>query len=223
MLTSVRAVLFDAVGTLIYSDPPVAEVYYNAGCANGSALSIAEIKKRFGRALARHFIAEQTDEASERCRWSRVVAEVFSDIDDTNSLFEQLWHHFSDHRHWTVYDDIHDTWHQLEARGMPVAIASNFDRRLLGIASHLTPLDRAQSIFFSAQLGYTKPHRQFFRSIERALQLRPDQLLLVGDDPINDHWGATQAGWHSLLLKRSGDVCGNCVITSPQSIFDVIA
>ena len=45
-----RVILFDAVGTLIFPLPPVAEAYHRVGCEFGSSRSLAEIKQRFREA-----------------------------------------------------------------------------------------------------------------------------------------------------------------------------
>ena len=203
-LSSVRAVLFDAVGTLIHADPPVIEAYHEAGRRCGSALSRSEIAARFAAAFRRHHAAQHSSEQAEQTRWRRVVADVFTDVDDTGPLFDELWSHFADHRHWAVYDDVKEAWTALRSSGYRVGVASNFDQRLPDMAQGLAPLDEAEAIFVSSQLGFAKPHGEFFRGIEAALSLSPPQLLLVGDDPEKDWHGAKAAGWHALLIDRNG-------------------
>jgi putative hydrolase of the HAD superfamily len=222
MFSSVRAVVFDAVGTLIYADPPVAAAYCRAGQRHGSSLSANEIADRFGAAMEQHFGDEHSNERMERQRWSRVVADVFVDLEDATPVFEELWHHFANHRHWAIYDDVFDVWNELESRGLVVAIASNFDQRLLDIASHLTPLDRARSIYVSSQLGYAKPHRKFFSAIEQSLQFAPPELLLVGDDRDKDYEGARRAGWNSLLLDREQTDGSEFVIAALRDVLDYL-
>src|SRR5688572_14129451 len=108
MLDGIRWVLFDAVGTLIHPDPPVAEVYHSAGRRFGSRLAVEEIRLRFRAALA----ASQseggpTSESNERQRWRRIVGHVIHDVhDQADSLFEKLWQHFAKPQHWRLYDDV---------------------------------------------------------------------------------------------------------------------
>ena len=52
MVVGVRAVLFDAVRTLIHADPLAADVYADVGRRFGSALTSAEIAHRFKVAVA---------------------------------------------------------------------------------------------------------------------------------------------------------------------------
>ncbi|MBC8351180.1 MAG: HAD-IA family hydrolase [Planctomycetes bacterium] len=199
---SVRAVVFDAVGTLIYPDPSAAFVYCELGQQHGSKLSLDDIATNFGRALIQRPYKRQTNEQSERDRWREIVAEVLADLSDTESLFHELWNHFAQPTSWAVYEEVTDVLADLNAQGFTTAIASNFDDRLLSLAGELTALHRVKEIFVSSQVGYTKPSIEFFRAIEAKLRLTPQQLLMVGDDMTNDFEGAAQAGWHSLLLNR---------------------
>jgi FMN phosphatase YigB (HAD superfamily) len=56
--------------------------------------------------------------------------------------------------------------------------------------------------YISSQIGHKKPGLEFFRAIERSLQVQPEQILLVGDDLENDYLAACRAGWQALLLDR---------------------
>src|SRR5262245_37312432 len=102
MLDGVRWILFDAVGTLIFPDPPVAEAYFAAAARFGSQLSLAEIQKRFPIALEKGFAGRrETNESLELRRWRSIVGEVLSDIPvHVDAVFEQLWQHFAEARHW---------------------------------------------------------------------------------------------------------------------------
>ena len=199
---SVRAVVFDAVGTLIYPDPPVAVAYQQLGQQHGSQLTREDIARNFRHAIHNFPYQATTNEHLERERWRQVVACVFNDIDDTERLFRELWDHFAHPANWSVYEDVPDAVSKLQSLGYLTAIGSNFDDRLLAIVPELPTLNRIESIFVSSQLGFTKPAVEFFRAIELELGFRAEQLLMVGDDPRNDFAGATTAGWRSLLLNR---------------------
>jgi len=215
---NVRAVVFDAVGTLIEADPPVASVYHAVGARVGSALSEEDLSIGLATSVREHFRGEHSSEQLERQRWSQVVADTFHDVPDTSILFDELWEHFAQARNWSVVDGADLLWQQLEARGYKIAIASNFDMRLLRISKHLPPLDRASSIFVSSQLGYSKPHRRFFRGVEQSLRLAPHELLMIGDSRANDYDGARQAGWQALLLSSRTNGSDEYVIRSPKAL-----
>ena len=82
--------------------------------------------------------------------------------------------------------------------GVTVALASNFDERLLAIAERLEPLSWVPHVFASSEIGWRKPAPEFFRWIERRLGCGPAAVLLVGDDPELDVAAARRAGWRSL-------------------------
>ena len=201
----VRAVLFDAVGTLIYPEPPVAEAYHLAAWSYGSQLTAEEIGRRFSNAFAR-CDAEclPTSEAAERERWRKIVREVIDDVPpaDECKLFDALWSHFARPEHWRQYADVPAVWDTLANRGYAVGVASNFDGRLRGVLRGHPPLSGCQTLFVSSQVGYPKPAAEFFTAVEQRLQLLPEEILLVGDDERNDRQGARAAGWQALLLQR---------------------
>lgn len=207
--SSVRCVLFDAVGTLIYPDPPVAVAYGSVGRKHGSPLSDAQIEERFRHAFCQQEELDSkshgfsTDESRERVRWQTIVAEVFNDLPDTSAVFSELWRHFSEPGNWRLFDDVAQVWQALIERGMMLGVASNFDRRLRRVCAGLPPLDRCDRIFVSSELTARKPAKSFFRQIEQGLSMTPHQIVLVGDDWTNDYLAAREAGWESVFLDRS--------------------
>jgi putative hydrolase of the HAD superfamily len=210
MAMPIRAILFDAVGTLIYPEPLVAQAYADAGRRFGIALDEQTIRERFREALLAEDAIDRTvhrfktDQSREQERWRRIVAAVFKDASDTEPIFDLLWRHFASPQSWRVFDDVRPCRERLIDRATLVGIASNFDDRLNGIVNELEPLRRCQHVFVSSQIGWRKPAVEFFRTNERSLGLRPDEILLVGDDWENDVVAGRDAGWQTVYLNRSG-------------------
>ena len=204
------AVLFDAVGTLIEPDPPVAEAYQAAGRRYGSHLSCEEILRRFRAAFARQERLDEmelfgrTDASRERRRWQTIVGEVFDDVADSTRLFDDLWRHFAMSDHWRLCAGAADCWRQLAQRGLKLGIASNFDARLEQICRGLKPLSECRWLFVSSRLGVRKPNPAFFDAIAKRLNTSPERILLAGDDLSNDYFAAQAAGWQSVLIDPSG-------------------
>lgn len=205
-MAKVAAVLFDAVGTLIEPDPPVAVAYASAGRRFGSSRSIEEILPRFRAAFHRQErrdqaeLARQTDEAREWRRWQAIVAEVFDDVAESEPLFAALWDHFAQPASWRLCPGAAECWEKLTERGLTLGIASNFDGRLETICRGLAPLDACRHLFISSRLGVRKPHPAFFAAIASELQIAPERLLLAGDDLENDYLAAQAAGWRTILI-----------------------
>ena len=207
--SSFRAILFDAVGTLIRPEPSVAGAYALAGRRHGVELAEDEIERRFCAAFARQeeidrvCFGGQTDPSREVERWRQIVIEVFGVSREADRIFDDLWEHFAAPAHWQLFDDVLDVWQGLATAGVTVGIASNFDDRLEGICRELPPLAGCREVFVSSRLGWRKPHANFFAAIAEALDIPADEMLLVGDDLVNDYRAATAAGWQAVLLDRT--------------------
>lgn len=204
----VRWVLFDAVGTLIYPQPSVAEAYGAIARQFGLEIPSGEIATRFKAALAREFCdgglsRPPTNEDLERARWQRIVAAVLLELPDaSHQPFEMLWQHFGEPSSWRLFDDVSPTLAGLAHRGFELAIASNFDSRLQGVARGLPPLAACSRTFVSSEVGFSKPDPRFFTAVQRELSVQPREILLVGDDRVNDYEGALAAGWQAVLIER---------------------
>jgi putative hydrolase of the HAD superfamily len=203
----VRAVVFDVVHTLVEPWPSVAVAYHEAGARHGVELDPAVIQPRFRAAWRRQ---EQLDAANappfatsrgrESERWRQIVAEVFAGAGGIDRIFADLWDHFGRPESWRPVPAGQELVFAARAAGLPVALASNFDERLLGLAAAVEPLTLAEHVFASSELGWRKPSGEFFRAVERRLGFQPQELLLVGDDPELDVAAARRAGWHAHAL-----------------------
>lgn len=208
---NVRAVVFDAVGTLIHPQPAVQSAYGRHGRRFGSRYADEELLPRFRAAFARQerWDAEhghgRTSAARETSRWRSIVAEVLDDVTDAEGVFDALWRYFGDPAHWRVDEAALSLFERLRRDGVALAVASNFDERLIEVCGRLPPLDACDRVFVSSQLGYHKPAAEFYEAIECALELAADQILLVGDDLENDYRAARRRGWHALWIGAPAD------------------
>ncbi len=201
------ALLFDAVGTLIYAEPRPAVAYETVGRRHGSRLSLDEIESRFRRAFAAEEVIDRkqlrcvTDEARERRRWQAIVATVLDDVTDQSSAFAELWDHFASPKSWRAFADAVDAIQRLVEQGRTIGVASNFDARLQPVIAALFPAIPIDRIFASSQLGHRKPSREFFAACAAKLP-QSQSFALIGDDVDNDYHGARNAGWTSIFLDR---------------------
>lgn len=210
-----RWIAFDAVGTLIYPDPPVATVYFEAARRHGSKLTAADISQRFKqvfRQTERNDIEDAgqrgqltTSDDRERERWREIVARVVDDVRDTSACFDELFVHFSRLSAWRCFDDVAPSLHALHTAGYRLAIASNFDNRLHALCDEFTELQPIECRVISAEVGYRKPSPRFYEALLHATGCAAPELLMVGDDLENDILGAREAGIAALLINRRGD------------------
>ncbi len=209
-IPSLRAVVFDAVGTLITPDPPAGDAYHRVGQRHGSVQPVEEVRRRFTAAFRTTVRSvedpHRTDEPAEREFWRSVVETVFDELSPAavEPCFLELFEHFADPNAWRVYPDVAPTLRQLRSMGLTVAVASNFDRRLHAVFDRHSDLAAIEHRFVSSEIGWRKPDARFFTTVCRELDCSPADVLYVGDDPSIDVAGAVAAGLPAILLRRSG-------------------
>jgi putative hydrolase of the HAD superfamily len=206
----VRAVLIDAVGTLIEPVPSVAEVYAQAARHQQVGLSVQVVRDRFRSAFATDEFDDQqgpmlTDEPTEFRRWQRIVRTCLPEVPDLDLAFRELWHHFARPSSWRPFPDAGPALSKLAEIGIPVRVASNFDARLRQVLAGLPDLAPwSDQVVISSEVGVRKPHPAFYQRACESLGLPPESVLAVGDDEQNDLIGPRNAGLQSVLLDRSG-------------------
>jgi putative hydrolase of the HAD superfamily len=209
LLHGVRAVVFDAVGTVIHPEPPAPVLYAEVGRRFGSKRTESEIRTRFIAAFARQEAIDytnglRTSEAREVERWRRIVDQVFDDLHDTDACFRELFEHFSQPQAWRCDADVVETAAALAERGYALGLASNYDHRLVSVVAGFSVLRGMQHVIISSEVGWRKPAPQFFLALCQALGVPAEEILYVGDDPANDYEGARKAGLRAVLFDPKG-------------------
>ena len=201
----VGVVVFDVVGTLVEPSPSVAMAYQWAAARHGLTVDVPLIQQRFQLAWRRQEAIDAaatpafaTSRNREAERWRAIVEDVFVGADAAGAIFTDLWDHFGRVEAWQPLVHGRDLLRSAIDAGATVALASNFDERLLAIAERLEPLSWVPHVFASSEIGWRKPAPEFFRWVEQRLGCEPGEVLLVGDDPALDLAAARRAGWRAL-------------------------
>ena len=205
-----KVVVFDVVGTLVEPWPRVSRAYAEAGRRHGLELVEDVIAKRFAAAWRRQEAIDAaatpafaTSRQREVERWRGIVDDVFEHAPASGAIFGDLWEHFARPEAWRPLPEGVQLVEDVKRAGGEVALASNFDERLFEIARVLEPLMLADHVFASSELGWRKPAPEFFREVERRLGRRPEELVLVGDDPLLDVAAARKAGWEARAIAAA--------------------
>jgi len=217
---NVKAIFFDAVGTLIHPDPPAVDVYVEVGRRFGSRLPPQAIRANFIAAFKRQDALDYakgliTSEARESERWRSIVAESLVDVPDTSAPFHELFTHFSHSTNWWCDPESTTVLSELFRRGYLLGMASNFDSRLRTIVRGMPGLKPVSQLVISSEVGWRKPATEFFHAMCEAAKLRPEEICFVGDNWTNDYQGAIDAGLKPLFLDlRQRDGTGAAFIHS---------
>lgn len=203
---SIRAVLLDAVGTTIIPAQDVSQTYLEAGLRYGSQLSAIEVQERFRQAFRAEEEVDRvagyiTSEQRERHRWRTIVSRTFDDISETDGVFVELWEHYSQPAAWRVIPTTMSLVKEMADHGVEIVLASNFDARLRSIVKGLPALAAIEKFAISSELGWKKPAREFYRSALEQIGLKPNEVISIGDDDINDVQGARSAGLRGKLIR----------------------
>jgi putative hydrolase of the HAD superfamily len=106
-------------------------------------------------------------------------------------------------RAWRLFDDSLPALERLRAEGWRHVIVSNHVPELSSLLVHLGLAPLVDAVVNSAETGYEKPHPQAFVLARRAAG-DPEELWMVGDNPVADVAGAEAAGIPSILVRRDG-------------------
>ena len=207
----IKAVYFDAAGTLIKPARRVGESYAAIAAKYGKAVAASDLFERFricfDAAPRLAFANAAPDEiaALERDWWKKVVAQVFEPFgrfDNFDDYFTELFAYFAEPSAWELFPEVLDTLAALKERRRTLAVISNFDSRLVRILDGLRIGSWFDDVFVSSRVGYAKPDRQIFATALQRHGLRPEDCLHVGDSEDNDLHGAQNAGLTGLLIDR---------------------
>lgn len=202
----IRAVAFDAVGTVMYPSPSVAAAYGAVIRRHlGVEVTHETVAKTVREALTKRSEANdlRTNEDIEHEFWADLVRQFCGSADGFDDCFAELFAHFGNADNWKCFDDVPAAVTQLQASGLTCAVASNFDLRLNSVCDGLPPLSSIDHRIISSTVGWRKPAPQFFAAISECLQLPPEEILMVGDDLNNDVLGAVAVGMPAVWLCRT--------------------
>ncbi|PYM02307.1 MAG: hypothetical protein DMF19_03550 [Verrucomicrobia bacterium] len=206
----IKAIFFDAVGTLFYLTKTVGDHYAFVGEEVGLTLNAKKLDAAFYSAwkqmpprAAINGPRENDDKDWWRELAGLVLEEAAPTIDelDRDNFFEVAYEHFAEAGVWELYPEVVDVLQQLGPR-FELAIISNFDGRLRVILERLGISRYFRHVFVSSEIGADKPDPEIFRRALKFLELQPGHVLHVGDDPERDWTAATDAGLSIFQLDR---------------------
>ena len=206
----IKAILFDAVGTLFFLTKTVGDHYAYVGREIGLDLNAQELERAFHtvwQAMPRRFTIEGPRENDDKGWWREVVGRVFDQVApslsefDRDNFFEVTYEHFAEAGVWELYPEVPEVLEHLQSH-FQLAVISNFDGRLRLILQHLGIAKYFAHVFISSELGADKPDPEIFRRAIAIMRLKPNEVLHAGDDPERDWQAAKVAGLSVFQLDR---------------------
>jgi putative hydrolase of the HAD superfamily len=208
-------VFLDVDGTLLWVDLDVAGYVEDLApyAANGD-LSTESVAGPVWGSLRRHIeenIGYRTAEALEefRRRNARMTAaeigveapvEVLADVVRRRTSFKP-------------YPESEEVLRRLKELGAKVYAVSNWDIELVKVLNDLGWSGYFDDVIASAVVGVEKPAAEIFEEALRVGNVSRDRVVHVGNDPVTDIVGASQAGIDTVLVDRRDRV------EAPQATF----
>ena len=206
-----RALLLDAMGTLIGLRQSIGSTYAAVAAGHGLAVDPAAIDRAFPAVyraappLAFPGLQGEALELAERHWWAQRIDAVLVAAGASPApaaLHRDLFDQFADPGLWRVFDDVPAQLQAWRQQGLRLAVVSNFDQRLDGLLAGLDLAPCFDHVVISSRAGAAKPSALPFQLALEALGLSADEAWHVGDSP-EDQAGAAAAGIRCLLVQRS--------------------
>jgi putative hydrolase of the HAD superfamily len=193
----IKAISFDAGGTLLEPWPSVGQVYCDVAREFGIDSDPAQLTAAFGDAWRsrERFSYSRED-------WHAVVQLTFG-RKITRELFGAIYERFTHPEVWRVYPDVEPALRKAREHGLKLAVISNWDERLGPLLQNLGLRSYFDHLLISIEVGSHKPEPAIFEHAAREMKLSPGEILHIGDSEREDVSGAQNAGFNAARIKRS--------------------
>jgi putative hydrolase of the HAD superfamily len=205
-----RALLVDAVGTVMHLREPVGATYARlAGGGDAEAL-----QRGFAAALRRRppmvfpELAGDALRAAERAWWRALVEAAFAAAHCPlpAGTFDRLWTHYAGADAWEAAPGAQALLRSARRRGLRTGMVSNFDHRLPAVLEALGLAPLLDVVVLPADAGAAKPDPRIFQLALARLGVAAAEALYVGDDAEDDVAGATAAGLRAVDVATVADL-----------------
>jgi putative hydrolase of the HAD superfamily len=204
-----RALLLDALGTLVALEPPVEPLRRELRARCGVAVSAEEAATALRAEIA--FYRAHHDEASDRARLADLRRRAAGALRDalppqvatglaagplTDALLAAL--------RFRPYPEVPDVLRAARERGVRLVVVSNWDVSLHDVLAETGLAPLLDGVLTSAEVGSGKPAPAIFARALALAGVAADEALHVGDSVEHDVAGARAAGIEPLLVVRDG-------------------
>lgn len=115
-----------------------------------------------------------------------------------------------------VFPDVRDTLARLRDGGFKMAVVSNWQCGLGHFCTELGLRGWFDGVLASAEVGSAKPDSGIFGAAAECLDLPPQRILHVGDNPVDDWEGGRNAGFQVVLIDRDQALIDHDAFTIPS-------
>lgn len=209
----VKAIFFDAAGTLFSVNGSVGDIYARIAHDYGKEVAAADLEIGFRRCFAAAppmaFPGAEPEQllTLEKHWWRTLVQKAFAPLGPFpafHAYFEALFNFFARADAWLLYPETRSTLAALQDQGFRLGVISNFDSRLFDILDGFGIARFFDPIVISTRAGAAKPDRRIFARALTQARVEAQEALHVGDSYEADVVGAQQTRLTPVFINRSG-------------------
>ena len=230
-MDNIKGVVFDYGGTLDTDGMHWFHVFRRAYAEHLPQVSEEQLREAYvytERYLATHFVIEPDDDfLAMLCKKVRIQ------LGELHVGSESVGMEIASHCDMLVRKNMHQTRQVLEtlSASYPMVLVSNFYGNIHSVLQSYE-IDRYfKEVVESAVVGIRKPDPQIFALGVEALDLAPDEVVVVGDSYSKDIVPAHTIGCHTVWLKGQGwnvadepddTSCADNIITTLSQVLEVV-
>jgi FMN phosphatase YigB (HAD superfamily) len=192
-----RAVLFDALGTLVELEPPWIGLKEALGDDVDDARLVRAVKEEM--AFYKQHANEGRDAeslADLRARSAEVLSRGLGQEVPVHVLVDAI--------RFGPYPDAVPALSGVRERGLRLICVSNWDISLRDVLERCGLMEHLDGAVSSAEAAAPKPDPALLLAGCELVECGPEEALMVGDTPDEDTAAAQAAGMRSLLIDRTG-------------------
>lgn len=213
----VEAVFLDMGDTLVRLASPTAAIFARVARQSGRPIDDDHLARTLAEVVAEadernRALAFEASEEADRFQWRDFNSRILQRLEIAEHLWDathrEIEAAFVDPANFSLFPEVPEALAALRDAGYRLAIVSNWSWSLTRLCESLGLAAPFEQIVASARVGFAKPHPGIFAHALAAMELAPEVVVHVGDNPIADVGGALAAGICPVLLDRRGEGAG---------------
>jgi putative hydrolase of the HAD superfamily len=203
-----RALLLDALGTLVALEPPAPRLREQLAACFGVQVTLAQAERAIAAEIAfyrahldaakdEESLAELRDQCARVLRAALPASSGLSGIPPASMVAVLLGS-----LEFTEFEDVRPALRAARDRGCRLVVVSNWDVSLHQVLERLDLVGLVDGVVTSAEVGERKPAPAIFHRALELAGVAASDALHVGDSLEEDVAGARAAGIEPILLTR---------------------
>lgn len=201
-----RAVLLDALGTLVALEPPAPRLVELLRERHDLVVGAADARRalRVEMAHYRDHCAAAHDAASLAALRADCAALLARELDVALAP-QELLPTLLDSLRFSAFPEVPATLERWRAAGLALVVASNWDISLHDVLARTGLRELLDGVATSAEVGASKPDAHLFEAALEIAGVEAADAVHVGDHLVEDVAGALRAGLRAVWLRRADE------------------